>query len=265
MGGGPRRAALVGAALGGAGKRASLRPPRGAEPVRERHGRLREMPGPPTITSVSPTMGPLGGGTAITITGTNLTGATGVKVGSVNATGVVVVNATTMIGAHPGVDHGGRKAGVGDDAARIGDACERVHVRRGADDHGGRAGTGPDIRRHDAHDHGHELHRRDGRDRWRNRVDKRDRAERDPDHGGDAGPAAAGAKNVVVTAAGGSVTKTNAFTYVAPPSITSFTPTSGPLAGGTTITITGTTLSGTTNVRFDGNAATAFTVVNATP
>ena len=51
---------------------------------------------------------------------------------------------------------------------------------------------------------------------------------------------AAGAVNVVITNNDGqSITGTNAYTYTAGPTFTSITPTSGPTAGGTPVTITG--------------------------
>ncbi len=56
---------------------------------------------PPTITSVSPPTGSVDGGTAIKITGTNLTGATIVTVGGVAATNVVVVSPTSIIALTP--------------------------------------------------------------------------------------------------------------------------------------------------------------------
>ena len=49
-----------------------------------------------TITSVAPNSGPTSGGTAITITGTYLSGATSVKIGGVAATNVIAVNSTTV-------------------------------------------------------------------------------------------------------------------------------------------------------------------------
>jgi IPT/TIG domain len=55
----------------------------------------------PTITSVSPTSGATGGGTTITITGTNLDGATAVTVGGIAATSVTAVNATTVTAVTP--------------------------------------------------------------------------------------------------------------------------------------------------------------------
>jgi sugar lactone lactonase YvrE len=47
-----------------------------------------------------------------------------------------------------------------------------------------------------------------------------------------------------------------------PPVVTSVTPTSGPVAGGTVVTITGTSFTGATAVNFGSTAATNFTVVS---
>ena len=54
-----------------------------------------------SISSVSPNLGPFSGGTAITITGSFLNGATSVKVGGVPATNVVAVNSTTVTAVTP--------------------------------------------------------------------------------------------------------------------------------------------------------------------
>ncbi len=54
-----------------------------------------------TVASVAPPSGPLGSTTPITITGTGFTGATGVTVGGVAATSVVVVNSTTITAVVP--------------------------------------------------------------------------------------------------------------------------------------------------------------------
>ena len=51
---------------------------------------------PPTVSSVSPATGNALGSTPVTITGTNFTGATAVTFGGNAATGVVVVNSTTI-------------------------------------------------------------------------------------------------------------------------------------------------------------------------
>jgi IPT/TIG domain len=53
-------------------------------------------PGAPTITTVAPATGAAAGGTAVTLTGTNFTGATQVRFGSAAATNVVVASATSI-------------------------------------------------------------------------------------------------------------------------------------------------------------------------
>jgi hypothetical protein len=50
----------------------------------------------PTVSGVDPSSGSTTGGTAITITGTDFTGATGVTIGGASATSVSVVNSTTI-------------------------------------------------------------------------------------------------------------------------------------------------------------------------
>jgi formylglycine-generating enzyme required for sulfatase activity len=57
--------------------------------------------GSPTLASLSPFAGPVGGGTAITLTGTNLSGATSVTVGGADATALVVLNSTTVTAITP--------------------------------------------------------------------------------------------------------------------------------------------------------------------
>ncbi|MDP4814748.1 MAG: FG-GAP-like repeat-containing protein, partial [Saprospiraceae bacterium] len=72
----------------------------------------------------------------------------------------------------------------------------------------------------------------------------------------------AGASGTIsVTTASGTGTLAG-FTYLPPPTITSFSPTSGKT--GQTITITGTNFTGVTAVRFGNTAASSFTVVSAT-
>ncbi len=72
-----------------------------------------------------------------------------------------------------------------------------------------------------------------------------------------------GTVDVAVTTAGGpsSASTINQFTFVAAPTVASVTPNSGPVAGGTSVTITGANFSGATQVAFGGNP-TGFTVNN---
>jgi probable HAF family extracellular repeat protein len=62
---------------------------------------LNQVVSVPTISGVSPSSGTTLGGTAITITGTNLTGATSVTVGGVAATSVNVVSSTSITAVTP--------------------------------------------------------------------------------------------------------------------------------------------------------------------
>src|SRR5206468_689053 len=73
---------------------------------------------------------------------------------------------------------------------------------------------------------------------------------------------AAGAVNVVVTNADTqSGTCTGCFTYLAPaPVVSSVTPTSGPTAGGTSVTVAGTGFVAGATVSFGGSALTVSTI-----
>jgi hypothetical protein len=142
----------------------------------------------PAVTSVNPNTGLTTGGTSVTITGTNLSGATAVTFGGTAATAFTINGATSISATSP------------------------------------------------AH--------------------------------------AAGPVDVVVTTSGGTSATSAAdqFTYTAPPtptptpapSVASVSPNTGLTTGGTSVTITGTNLSGATAVSFGGTAATAFTVNSAT-
>jgi len=76
----------------------------------------------------------------------------------------------------------------------------------------------------------------------------------------------AGTVDVIVVTAGGpsAASSSDHFTYVAAPTVTGVSPSAGPTAGGTTVTITGTNLSNATAVSFGGTAATSFTLVSST-
>ena len=66
----------------------------------------------------------------------------------------------------------------------------------------------------------------------------------------------AGTKSIFLIAAAGSTSLPNAYTYVAPPLVSAFSPTSGSASGGTIVTITGRNLSNAKSVTFGGKAAT---------
>jgi hypothetical protein len=75
-----------------------------------------------------------------------------------------------------------------------------------------------------------------------------------------AGPA--GTVDITVTTSGGtsSTSAADQYTYFNPAAVTGVTPNSGPTAGGTTVTVTGSGFTGATSVLFGSTPATSFTV-----
>jgi C1A family cysteine protease len=76
----------------------------------------------------------------------------------------------------------------------------------------------------------------------------------------------AGTIDVIVAAINGTSATSSAdqFAYEGLPTVTGVSPSSGPVAGGTSVTITGTNLLGATQVYFGGSPATSYTVTSAT-
>ena len=75
---------------------------------------------------------------------------------------------------------------------------------------------------------------------------------------------AVGTASVVVTTPSGTNAANTLFTYAAAPTVTSISPTSGPIAGGTNLIITGTNFTGATGVTIGGTAATNLVVNSPT-
>jgi len=134
---------------------------------------------PPVITSLSPSSGSTAGGTIVTITGTNFTGATSVTINGKAATPIKVVDNSTITCKAP------------------------VNL-------------------------------------------------------------IAGPVDVIVTTGGGPSSAFSSYTYITPAVITSISPTFGTKAGGTSVTITGTNLTGASNLLFGLKSATNVNVVNDT-
>ncbi len=217
----------------------------------------------PTLTSVSPVSGPTTGGTLVTLTGTNFTGATGVTFGGVAGTGLTVVNATTITVTTPAgtagavavaVSTGGGTATLAASYTYTAPAPTLTAVSppngplgggtlvtltgtnfTGASGvtFGGVAGTGLTV------------------------VNPTTITVTAP-------AGSVGAKAVAVTTGGGTATLAGSYTYMAIPTITGFSPVSGPAAGGTLVTITGTNFTGATLVQFGGYSGSGMTVVNPT-
>ncbi|WP_373283944.1 IPT/TIG domain-containing protein, partial [Nocardia exalbida] len=76
-------------------------------------------------------------------------------------------------------------------------------------------------------------------------------------------PAGTGTVLVTATTAGGTSNGVT-YTYVPVPTLATVVPSSGPEAGGTTVVLTGTDLTGATAVSFGATPAASFTVDSAT-
>jgi 6-phosphogluconolactonase (cycloisomerase 2 family) len=79
-------------------------------------------------------------------------------------------------------------------------------------------------------------------------------------------PPGSGTVDVTVATPGGSSATGSAdrFSYVPPPSVTSLNPTEGPVAGGTSVSLSGANLLGASAVRFGSTSASSYTVNSAT-
>jgi hypothetical protein len=231
------------------------------------------VPGPglssPTIGAVSPNTGPLTGGTQVTITGTNLTGATAVKFGTASAT-IVSDTATQIVATSPAelagiVDVKVTTAG-GTSAVSSADqftyaANPQPTVTSISPTSGSTAGgttiiiTGTNLTGATAVQFGN-VAASSFTVNSATQITATSPAE------------SAGTVDVKVTTPGGTSATSSAdqFTYAAnnAPKVTGISPTSGLVAGGTTVIITGTNLTGTTAVKFGTVAASSFTVNSAT-
>jgi hypothetical protein len=217
---------------------------------------------PPTVNSISPTSGPSAGGTSVTITGTNFTGATGVTIGGAAATSFVVVNNTSITAVTPAGTPGTASvvvttSGGSNSANSLFTYVAPPTVNSISPTSGPTAGgtsvtiTGTNFTGATGVTFGGAA--------ATSFVVVSDTTivattpARTP-----------GAASVVVTTSGGSNAASTLFTFVAPPTVNSISPTSGPLAGGTSVTITGTNFTGATSVIIGGAAATSVVVVSNT-
>ncbi|BCW87580.1 hypothetical protein sos41_07100 [Alphaproteobacteria bacterium SO-S41] len=217
---------------------------------------------PPTVTGVSPSSGPAAGGTLITITGTNFTGATAVTVGGASATGITVVNATTITATTPAGTAGARNVVVSTPGGNGTGTNLFTYIAAptvtGVSPSSGPAAGGTAITITGTNFTGATAVTVGGTSATGITVINATTITATTPAG------TAGARNVVVTTPGGNGTGTNLFTYIAAPTVTGVSPSSGPASGGTAITITGTNFTGATAVTVGGTSATGITVVNAT-
>jgi uncharacterized protein YhjY with autotransporter beta-barrel domain len=216
----------------------------------------------PTVTAISPTSGPTAGGTSVTITGTSFTGATAVTIGGAAATGISVVNDTTLMATTPAGAAGARDVVVTNPVGSGTGSGLYTYIAAptvtAVSPNSGPAAGGTSVTITGTNFTGATAVTIGGAAASGITVV-------DPTTITATTPAgSAGARDVIVTTPGGSGTGSGLYTYIAAPTVTAISPASGPAAGGTSVTITGTTFTGATAVTIGGAAATGVTVVSPT-
>ncbi|WP_160861951.1 putative Ig domain-containing protein [Shinella kummerowiae] len=221
----------------------------------------------PTVTSVTPTAGPTGGGTSVTITGSGFSGATAVTFGGAAATGYTIISNTLITATAPAgsgtVDirvttAGGTSATTAADQYTYVSAPTVTSVSPTAGPTGGGTtviitGTGF------AYASGTGAVKFGATNATYTINSNTQITATSPAN-------SAGTYDITVVTPGGTSATSAAdqYTYVSAPTVTSVSTTAGPTAGGTTVTITGTGFASTTAVTFGATAATGFTVTSNT-
>ncbi|MGA8615542.1 MAG: IPT/TIG domain-containing protein [Xanthobacteraceae bacterium] len=218
----------------------------------------------PTVTVISPNVGPTAGGTAVAITGTNFTGATAVTIGGTAATLVHVVSSTSITAVTP---------------AGTADAANVVVTTPAGSSTGGTglftydaAPTVTGVSPADGVPAGGYMVMISGTNFVAGATVKFGSTGATVNSVTSATsitvtvPPGTGTVDVTVTTPGGSsvITPSDHFTYAAVPTVTSIAPNAGPPSGGTVVTVTGTGFTGATAVMFGATSATTFTVTSPT-
>jgi hypothetical protein len=220
----------------------------------------------PSVTSISPNNGPQAGGTSVTITGANFTGTTAVKFGSTAATSFNVSSATQITAISPpgnlgSVDitvtaSGGTSPTSAADQFTYGSGGPAPTITS-ISPSGGMVGsqvqiTGTNFIGVTGVKFGSVL--------------AQSAFVNSPTSITAFAPLGVGAVDVTVTTSAGTSATSAAdqFTYPATPTVTGISPNSGPVAGGTSVTITGTNFTvGTTVFVYFGALLAQFAIVNS--
>jgi hypothetical protein len=221
----------------------------------------------PTVTAVSPASGTTLGGTSVTITGTNLTGATAVKFGASNAASFTVNSASSITASSPAGSAGAVDITVttpgGTSATGASDQFTYVTPAPTVTAISPASGTtlgGTSVTITGTNLNGATAVKFGASNAASFTVNSASSITASSPAG------SAGAVDITVTTPGGTsaTSASDQFTYVTPaPTVTAISPASGTTTGGTSVTITGTNFTGATAVTIGGTAATGITVVNA--
>ncbi|MFK0278195.1 putative Ig domain-containing protein [Ensifer sp. NPDC090286] len=234
-------------------------------PVTASYGAALTVTPPPTVTGVSPSSGPTGGGTSVILTGTDFTGVTAVTFGATPAASFTVNSSNQITATAPGhvsstIDirvttlSGTSTTSAADQFTYVPPPTVTSVTPSAGPTAGGTTVivTGTNFSGATAVTFG-------GTAAAGFTVDSANQITA-------TAPAGTGTVDVRVTTVGGTsaTSASDQFTYIPPPTVTSISPTSGPTAGGTTVILTGTNFSGATAVTFGATPAAGFTVISGT-
>ncbi|WP_102299756.1 S-layer family protein, partial [Janthinobacterium sp. AD80] len=219
----------------------------------------------PTVTGISPTAGPVGGGTTVIITGTGFGGTTAVTFGATAASGFTVNSATQITATAPAGSAGTVDVRVttpgGTSATSAADQFTFIGVPTvsSLSPTAGPAAGGTSVIITGTRFTGATAVTFGATAATGFTVNSSTQITA-------TAPAGTGTVDVRVSTTGGTSATSAAdqYTYVAAPVVSSISPAAGPGTGGTTVTITGSGFSGTTAVTFGATAATGYTVNSAT-
>ncbi|GGY26467.1 IPT/TIG domain-containing protein [Streptomyces djakartensis] len=218
----------------------------------------------PTLTGLSPSQGPTSGGTTVTLTGTNLTGATAVSFGGTPAASFTVNSATQITATTPPNTPGTAPVTVttpGGTSNALTFTYLAAPTLTGLSPSQGPTSGGTSVTLTGTNLTGATAVSFGGTPAASFTVNSATQITATTP------PNTPGAAPVTVTTPGGTSNPNVPqayFFYVARPALTSVVPPSGATAGGTPVTLSGTNLLNATAVRFDGVAALSFTVDSAT-
>ena len=222
----------------------------------------------PTVTGINPTSGPASGGTTVTITGTGFNGATGVSFGSTAASSFNVDSDTQITATSPAANLSGAvdvtiTTPNGTSATSSADQFTYITAATptvtGINPTSGPASGGTSVTITGTGFNGATGVSFGSTAASNFTVDSDTQITATSSVAN-----LSGAVDVTVTTPNGTSATSSAdqFTYLTAtaPTVTSINPTSGPAAGGDSVTITGTGFTGATNVSFDSTPASSFNV-----
>jgi fibronectin type 3 domain-containing protein len=217
---------------------------------------------PPTVSGVAPNGGPMAGGTAVTIAGSNFAAGASVKFGGAAATNVAVVNAATITATTPAGSAGAVTVTVTNTNGLSGSLAGGYTYLAPPTVTGVAPNSGPTTGGTAVTIAGSNF--ATGATVTFGAAAATNVAVANSTTITATAPAgAAGAATVTVTVSAQSGSLTNGFTYVVAPTVTGVGPNSGPTTGGTAVTITGANFAAGASVTFGAAAATNVAVVNA--